>query len=107
MRTRYTNWVEGLNQDWCVSRQRYAGVPFPVWYPIDASGNTDYDAPILATREMLPVDPLSEPAPGFQESQRSQPGGFAGAPAVMDPWATSSRRTKARAPSGRPSATRT
>ena len=90
MRTRYTNWVEGLNQDWCVSRQRYAGVPFPVWYPIDASGNTDYDAPILATREMLPVDPLSEPAPGFQESQRSQSGGFAGDPDVMDTWATSS-----------------
>ena len=90
MRTRYTNWVEGLNQDWCVSRQRYAGVPFPVWYPIDADGLTDYSAPIFAKAESLPVDPLSQAPPSYDESQRGQAGGFAGDPDVMDTWATSS-----------------
>ncbi len=38
MQSRYQNWVEGLTGDWCVSRQRFFGVPFPVWYPIDANG---------------------------------------------------------------------
>ena len=42
MQSRYQNWVEGLNGDWCVSRQRFFGVPFPVWYPIDAQGVVQY-----------------------------------------------------------------
>ncbi|MBI3926309.1 MAG: valine--tRNA ligase [Armatimonadetes bacterium] len=90
MRHRYGHWVQGLNQDWCISRQRYFGVPFPVWYPIDAQGHTDYANPIFARRESLPVDPLTDCPPGFQAAQRGQPGGFAGDPDVMDTWATSS-----------------
>ena len=90
MRARYESWVEGLNQDWCVSRQRYSGVAFPVWYPIADDGSVDYDQPIFAPRERLPVDPTSEPPPGFDESRRGRPGGFAGDPDVMDTWATSS-----------------
>jgi valyl-tRNA synthetase len=90
MRARYRNWVEGLNQDWCISRQRYFGVPFPVWYRLDAAGEPEYQSPILAPLDRLPVDPLEEAPPGYDESQRGQPGGFIGEPDVQDTWATSS-----------------
>jgi valyl-tRNA synthetase len=90
MRHRYRSWVEGLNVDWSISRQRFFGVPFPLWYPIDETGAVDFDAPLLAAPERLPVDPASDVPDGFEESQRNQPGGFVGEPDVMDTWATSS-----------------
>lgn len=90
MRSRYENWIAGLNGDWLVSRQRFFGVPIPVWYPLDAQGNPDYDNPILPSDQMLPVDPAADAAPGFEESQRDQPNGFTGDADVLDTWATSS-----------------
>ncbi|MDR6508783.1 valine--tRNA ligase [Arthrobacter oryzae] len=90
MRSRYENWISGLNGDWLVSRQRFFGVPVPVWYPLDADGNPDYDAPILPSDQQLPVDPAADAAPGYEEAQRDAPGGFTGDADVLDTWATSS-----------------
>ncbi|WP_188187194.1 valine--tRNA ligase [Nonomuraea sp. SYSU D8015] len=90
MRVRYDNWVEGLTGDWLISRQRFFGVPFPVWYPIDESGQPVHDAPIVPTEDMLPIDPSSDVPPGYTEDQRGVPGGFMADPDVMDTWATSS-----------------
>ena len=90
MRHRYDNWVEGLNGDWLISRQRFFGVPFPVWYPLDADGEPDYDHPIVPDEAELPVDPMSQAPAGYDESQRGQAGGFMADPDVMDTWATSS-----------------
>ncbi len=90
MRVRYENWVNGLQGDWNVTRQRFFGVPFPAWYPIDAAGNIDYLAPMLASEDLLPVDPTTDVPLGYTEDQRNQPGGFAADPDVMDTWATSS-----------------
>ena len=87
---RYEQWVDGLNQDWCISRQRFFGVPFPVWYPLDGNGRADFDNPIYASIDQLPVDPLSEVPSGYSEDQRGKPNGFIGDPDVMDTWATSS-----------------
>ena len=90
MRVRYENWVNGLIGDWNITRQRFFGVPFPVWYPIDADGVTDFLSPILAGEDELPIDPTTAVPAGYDESQRNQPGGFAADPDVMDTWATSS-----------------
>jgi valyl-tRNA synthetase len=90
MRARYEDWVNGLTGDWCVSRQRFFGVPFPVWYPLDERGAVLYDQPIAASEQQLPVDPSTDVPDGYSPGQRGAPGGFVGDPDVMDTWATSS-----------------
>jgi Valyl-tRNA synthetase len=90
METRFENWANGLNGDWCISRQRYFGVPFPVWYPLDGQGRVQYDKAMPAREDQLPVDPSTDVPAGYREDQRGVPGGFIGDPDVMDTWATSS-----------------
>ena len=118
MKKRYEQWIEGLNQDWCISRQRAYGVPFPVWYKIDDKGGTDYSqvmipeitnvlnekyisfdpfklewkggSELLPNKPMGPVDPLRQTPQGFAEEQRNKAGGFIADSHVMDTWATSS-----------------
>ena len=120
MRKRYEQWLEGLNQDWCISRQRQYGVPFPVWYKIDERGQLDYrqiivpekrdlfynkslsvdplklelgsylEDPVSSSEQDFPIDPLKQAPKGFKEEQRGKPGGFLADSHVMDTWATSS-----------------
>ncbi|GAA0542049.1 valine--tRNA ligase [Paractinoplanes ferrugineus] len=90
MRHRYEHWVTGLTGDWLISRQRFFGVPIPIWYRLDNAGEPDYDQLLIPDESSLPVDPSSECPPGFDESQRDVPGGFTADPDVMDTWATSS-----------------
>ncbi|MGV9296443.1 valine--tRNA ligase [Amycolatopsis sp. NPDC003676] len=90
MEVRYRSWVEGLTSDWLVSRQRFFGVPIPVWYPLDADGEPDHDAVLTPDDASLPVDPSTDVPPGYAEEQRGVPGGFVAEADVMDTWATSS-----------------
>jgi valyl-tRNA synthetase len=90
MRVRFENWVNGLTGDWLVSRQRFFGVPIPVWYALDADGNPDYENVITPKEASLPVDPSSQCPEGFTEDQRGKPNGFMGEVDILDTWATSS-----------------
>ncbi|GGO61703.1 valine--tRNA ligase [Microbacterium nanhaiense] len=90
MRVRYDNWVNGLTGDWLVSRQRFFGVPFPIWYGLDENGERDYDRVLTPSLDALPVDPTSDVPAGYTAEQRGVPGGFEAETDVLDTWATSS-----------------
>ena len=83
MKSRYDNWVENLSWDWCISRQRYFGVPFPVWYCKNC-GN-----PVFAKKEQLPVNPITD-KPMINKCPKCDCEEFIPESDVMDTWATSS-----------------
>jgi valyl-tRNA synthetase len=90
MQIRLENWINGLTGDWCVSRQRFFGVAFPVWYRVREDGSIDHAARLLPAEQRLPIDPSTDVPEGYTADQRDKPGGFSGDPDVMDTWATSS-----------------
>jgi len=90
MQARLENWINGLAGDWSISRQRFSGVPFPVWYRVRADGTVDYNARLLPEPGRLPIDPSTDVPDGYTAADRDRPGGFTGDPDVMDTWATSS-----------------
>ena len=83
MEERFRDWTDGLKWDWCISRQRFYGVPFPVWY-CESCGEE-----ILAEDERLPIDPVEED-PKIESCPECGSQGFEGDTDVMDTWFTSS-----------------
>ena len=83
MQNRYNEWVSNIMWDWCISRQRYFGVPFPVWYCKECG------EPIFARKEDLPVNPLVD-SPKASICPKCGCTEFVPETDVMDTWATSS-----------------
>ncbi len=83
MKNRLDNWIKGLQWDWCISRQRYFGVPFPVWYCKKCN------EVILADEKQLPIDPLKD-KPLIKECPKCNSHEFIPEKDVLDTWATSS-----------------
>lgn len=81
MKYKYHGWVENLKWDWCISRQRYFGVPFPVWYCKNCG------TPVFAKEEELPVNPIETQYKGLCDCGCQE---FIPEEAVLDTWATSS-----------------
>jgi valyl-tRNA synthetase len=81
MKARYDNWIKGLQWDWCISRQRYYGIPFPVWYCKKCREVK------LASEKELPVDPLKDRPKGSCKCGSTE---FVGEEDVLDTWFTSS-----------------
>ncbi|MFB7252323.1 valine--tRNA ligase [Microbacterium sp. NPDC056234] len=90
MRVRYENWVGGLTGDWLISRQRFFGVPIPVWYGLDADGQRDFGRVLVPDEASLPIDPTTDVPAGYTAEQRGVPGGFEAEVDILDTWATSS-----------------
>ncbi len=85
MRHRFEAWVEGLNGDWNISRQRFFGVSFPVWYPVHEDGSIDHDHPLLAADDRLPVDPSSDVPEGYARTNGESPGASSVTPTSWTP----------------------
>ncbi|MFB6208577.1 MAG: valine--tRNA ligase [Candidatus Nanohaloarchaea archaeon] len=83
MHTRYKHWIEGLQWDWCISRQRDSGIPFPVWYCEDCGEE------VIARKKNLPVDPI-EDEPAIEKCEKCGNSNFIPEEDVFDTWATSS-----------------
>ena len=83
MFTRYKHWIEGLEWDWCISRQRDSGIPIPVWYCKDCGEE------ILPEKEDLPVEPIQDDCP-VDECPECEGTEFRPEKDVLDTWATSS-----------------
>ncbi|MFN7037999.1 MAG: valine--tRNA ligase [Alphaproteobacteria bacterium] len=81
MKVRLDNWINGLNWDWCISRQRFFGVPFPVWY---SKRPGEEGKIIIPTLEQLPIDPFKDLPDGYTKDEIEPDYD------VMDTWATSS-----------------
>lgn len=90
MSKRYENWTENLSIDWCISRQRFFGVPIPVWYKLDSNGNPNYKEVIIPNKDSLPIDPEIDCPEGYSDEERGAPNGFIGEKDVFDTWFTSS-----------------